>query len=110
LECDVSKDAVSDIFDYYWKQIKKQLENPEYLSIRIKWFGTFEIRKKQVEYMIVKYKSLVKNMKPNTYNKHAMFHEVTTKLEQLEKILVKCKEQELRKKQIREIQKNGKTV
>ena len=110
VECNVSKDAVSDIFDHYWKQLKKQLENPEHLSVCVRGFGTFEIRKKQVEYMVHKYRRLIKTMKPNTYNKYAMLHEMSTKLEQLEKILVKCKEQELKKKHIREIQKNGKTV
>lgn len=109
-ETGVSEEAVSDIMGFYWKAVRKELEEPEHITVRLEHFGTFEIRKKQVIYMIDKYKRIIKYMKPTTYNKHAMMAETIKKLEKLEKILVQCEEQEQKKKQIREIQKNGKTV
>jgi hypothetical protein len=109
-EVKISEEAVSDIISFYWKEVRKELEEPEHITLRLEHFGTFEIRKKQVIYMIDKYKSLIKYMKPTTYNKHAMLDSAAKKLEKLEKILIKCEEQELKKKQIREIQKNGKTI
>ena len=109
-EVGLSVEAVSDILDFYWKEVRKELEEPEHITLRLEHFGTFEIRKKQVIYMIDKYKRIIKYMKPTTYNKHAMLDSATKKLERLEKLLIKCEEQEQKKKQIREIQKNGKTV
>lgn len=106
----ISEDIVSDVVDFYWKEVRRELEEPEHITVRLDCFGTFEIRKKQVVYMIDKYKRIIKHMKPTTYNKHAMLAGTTKKLERLEKILIQCEEQEQRKKQIREIQKNGKTV
>lgn len=110
LEVEISEELVEDIITFYWKEVKKQLEEPDCLTLQLTYFGTFEIRKKQVQYMVDKYKRIIKVMKPTTYNKHAMLTSVTEKLEKLEKILIKCEEQELKKKQVREIQKNGKIV
>ena len=109
-ETEVSEEAVSDIMSFYWKAVRKELEEPTCINLRLEHFGTFEIRKKQVIYMIDKYKRIIKHMKPTTYNKHAILASTIEKLGRLEKILVQCEEQEQKKKQIREIQKNGKTV
>ena len=107
LDIGISEDTVADIVSFYWKEVRRELEEPEHITVRLEHFGTFEIRKKQVIYMIEKYKRTVKFMKPTTYSKHVMMDMAVKKLERLEKLLIKCEEQELRKKQIREIQKNG---
>lgn len=105
----VSIEAVSDIVNFYWKEIKKELNEPSHISIRTP-LGTFEARKKQVLYLVDKYKRIVKHMKPTTYSRHTLLNLTTKKIEMLEKLLDMCEKQELKKKQIREIQKNGKIV
>jgi nucleoid DNA-binding protein len=109
-ELRISEELVSDVVSFYWKEVKKTLENPDHIVLRIKDFGTFEIRKQQVEYQIEKYKRLVKYIKPTTYTKHILLDIAVKKLEMMEKLLVLCLAQEEKKKQIREIQKNGKSV
>jgi nucleoid DNA-binding protein len=106
----VSEELVADVVSFYWKEIKKNLEEPDHIKMSIVEFGTFEIRKKQLEYQIEKYKRLVKYIRPTTYNKHALLNIAVNKLARFEKLLKMCEEQEQKKKQIREIQKNGKTV
>jgi len=109
-ELEVSEELVEDVVSFYWKEIKNKLEESDQINVGISEFGTFEIRKRQVEYQIMKYKGLVKYIKPTTYTKHVLLDIAVKKLERFEKLLVECEAQELRKKQIREIQKNGKTV
>ena len=109
-ELDVSEELVSDVIDFYWKELKKELDEPTCINLSLEGFGTFSIRKKQVEYMLKKYKGLVKYMKPKTYTKHVLLTIATKKLAVMENLLKLCEEQEQKKKQIREIQKNGKTV
>ena len=101
---------VSDIVSFYWKAVKKELEEPTDIVIQLDHFGTFEIRKKQVEHQIEKQKRIIKYMKPSTYNKHVLMDLATKKLERMKKLLVLIIEQETKKKQVREIQKNGKIV
>lgn len=109
-EVGVSEELVCDVISFYWKEIKKVLEEPDHITICIEDFGTFEIRKRQVEYQIEKYKRLVKYIKPTTYTKHVLLDIATKKLKTMENMLVMCIDQEEKKKQVREIQKNGKTV
>ena len=109
-ETDLSEEVVADIISFYWKEIKKELEEPNHITISIEDFGTFEIRKRQVEYQIEKYKGLVKYIKPTTYTKHVLLDIAIKKLETMQKLLALCITQEEKKKQVREIQKNGKTV
>lgn len=109
-EIGVSVEAVSDAVSFFWKEIKKQLDEPEYINIGVEYFGTFEVRKKQALYMIEKYKRIIKYMKPNTYSKHAMMDKASKALEKLEKMVKLIEEQEKKKQQVRQIQKNGKTV
>ena len=109
-ELKVSEELVTDVIDFYWKEVKKQLEEPTHISITIEDFGTFEARKQQIEYLIEKHKKIIKHMKPTTYNKHTLMNIAVDKLGKLEGMLELCKAQELKKKQVREIQKNGKTV
>jgi nucleoid DNA-binding protein len=110
LELGVSGELISDVVSFYWKEIKKALEEPEHITICIEDFGTFEIRKKQIEYQIEKYKRQIKYMKPTTYTKHVLLNIAANKLSRFEKLLTMCVAQEEKKKQVREIQKNGKTV
>ena len=109
-EENVSVEAVSDIVGFFWKDVKRLLDEPEHISIQIKELGTFEVRKKQVLYLIKKYSGLVKNMRPTTYARYTLLDITTKKLERLEKLLKMCELQEEKKKQVREKQKNGKTV
>jgi len=107
---EVSEELVEDVVNFYWKEVKNQLIEPEHITLLLENFGTFEIRKKQIEVLIKEYKSLIKYAKPNTYNKHVLLNITIKKLATLEKVLIMCQEQEIKKKQVREIQKNGKTV
>ena len=109
-ELEVSEELIADVVDFYWKELKKELEVPTHISVTIEDFGTFEARKKQVDYLIKKYERVIRHMKPTTYNKHALMSINVSKLENLKGIFKMCEEQEIKKKQIREIQKNGKTV
>jgi hypothetical protein len=109
-EIELSEELVSDIVTFYWKGIKQELEEPNNISFRIDCFGTFEIRKQQVIYMIDKYERILKFMKPTTYSRHVLMDLTIKKLDRLKKLLKSCEQQELKKKQVREIQKNGKTV
>ena len=109
-ELELPEELVTDVIEFYWKEIKKELDGLTHIAITIESFGTFEARKRQVEYLIKKYKSIIKHMKPTTYSKHALMNIAVDKLERLETMLKMCENQELKKKQVREIQKNGKTV
>lgn len=109
-ETGVSEEEVSDIVGFYWKAVKKELDEPTHITLLLEHMGTFEIRRKQVEYQIKKQKGIIKYVNPNTYAKHIFFDSAKQKLVRLKKMLEMCKEQEEKKKQIREIQKNGKTV
>ena len=106
-ELNVSEELVDSVIDFYWKDIRKQLTEPADLNIMLVEFGTFEIRRKQVEYLIAKYKSIIGGMKPTTYAKHILLNNATEKLARMEKLLELCKEQEEKKKQVRELQGNG---
>ncbi len=106
-ELEVSEELVESVVNFYWKDARKQLTEPEDINITLMNFGVFEIRKKQVEYMIAKYKRIITGMKPTTYTKHAILNTVTEKLARMEKLLELCKQQEEKKKQVRETQKNG---
>lgn len=107
LEEGVSLEAVTDIVAFFWRDVKRMLEEPECINVQIEGLGTFEARKKQIIYLVDKYKGLVKNMKPTTYSRYTLLDITTKKLEKLEKLLELCKLQEEKKKQIRELQKNG---
>ena len=110
IELGISEELVGDVISFYWKELKRELDEPSHINIVVNDFGTFEIRRKQVEYLIEKYKRLVKYIKPTTYTKHALLNIAISKLAKMEELLKMHGEQELRRKQIREIQKNGKTV
>lgn len=109
-ELDVTEELVESVVDFYWKDVRKQLTEPTDISITLIDFGVFEVRKKQVEYLIAKYKRILGGMKLTTYTKHAIFAVVTKKLARMESLLELCKKQEEKKKQVREKQRNGKTV
>lgn len=109
-ELDIPEELVESVVNFYWKDVRKQLAEPEKLNIVLIDFGVFEIRRKQVEYLIAKYKRILTGMKVTTYSKHAIFNVVTEKLARMEKMLELCNQQDEKKKQVRELQKNGKTV
>lgn len=110
LELELSEEVVEDIVRFYWKEVQKQLNEPEHLNIQLDALGTFEMRIGTLEYTIEKYKGLIKHAKLNTYNKHALYHETVKKLERLEKMLELYNIQKQKKQEVRLKQKNGKTV
>lgn len=109
-ELKLSETVIEDIIGFYWKEVQKQMNEPEHTILLLENFGIFEIRKRQVLYRIDKYKNIIKYAKPNTYNKYALLHQTENKLARLEKILELCILQEQRKQKVRIKQKNGKTV
>lgn len=109
-ELKIDEDTVEAIVEFYWKELKKELTEPSHLTIAVENFGTFEIRKKQVEYMINKYRNLISRMKPSTYTKHTLMNIAVEKLARLEKLMELLQVQEQKKQQVRELQRNGKTV
>ena len=106
-ESEASEELVSDVVSFYWKEIRNALEKQDHIAISIDDFGTFELRKRQVEYQIQKYTQLAEYIKPVTYTKHVLLKIAIDKLERFKRLLKKCEEQEQRKLQIRKIQKNG---
>lgn len=106
-EIGVSEDLVNDVITFYWKAVKKELDEPTCVLIQLDHFGSFEIKRRQVEYQIEKQKRIIKGIKPTTYAKHTLLDIAIKKLAQLERVITLCEEQELKKKQIREKQKNG---
>lgn len=109
-ELELGEDVVEAAVDFYWKEIRKELIEPTHITISCESFGVFEARIKQIEYLIEKYTRISKYMKPTTYAKHTLLNILTEKLARLEKLLEMCKLQDEKKKQIRQIQKDGKTV
>lgn len=109
-ELNLGEDVVEAVTGFYWKEVRNELTEPTHITVTLDSFGVFETRKKQVEYMIEKYKRISKYMKPTTYLKHKLLNITLEKLARLEKLLEMCVIQEEKKKQVRQIQKNGKTV
>lgn len=104
------EDVVEAVVDFYWKEIKKNLMEPDCLNLRVEDLGTFEIRRRILEREIEKYTGLIKHAKPGTYAKHMFLNSNMEKLARFEKLLELYKVQDEKKKQVRETQKNGKTV
>ena len=103
----LSEDLIEAVIDFYWKEIKKQLTEPEHLALLVENLGTFEVRRKPLERQIERLKGLIKHTKTATYGKHVLLNINIEKLARLEKLLELCNLQDLKKQQVREKQKNG---
>lgn len=109
-EFDVPEETVEAIIDFFWKEIRKELTEPSHINVVVQNFGTFEARRGQLEYMRDKYKRIIRYMKPTTYNKHTLLNKAKENLERIEKLLELLRLQNEKRKQVREIQKNGKSI
>lgn len=86
------------------------MTEPTSIAINLCGFGSFETRKTQLMKSVEDCKRQLKYMKPTTYAKHFMLDKAAKKVVLFEKLLELHKEQEEKKKRVRELQKNGKTV
>lgn len=105
----LSEELVEDIISFYWKEIRRQLDNPEELELNLRNFGRFIIRPKHLFEQIKTYRSIVENAKPRTYAAYTILEITRKKLEGLEK-LAKLYEAQEAKRKLKKEQRNAQAI
>ena len=88
-ECEVHKDVVDDLINFYYAKIRKNLSNLENINLSVSNLGTFSIRKTKLEKAIKKNKDILGNLHKMKYKDYDKYVPVKAKLETMETLLSK---------------------
>jgi nucleoid DNA-binding protein len=115
-ELNLSEELVYDVTGFYWKLIKKEVDEFSDLRIEVKGLGNFKARKNKINSLEKKYKIQLKKFENYKHNKNMLYtyNKALKKLEDLSNLRKKFEEYDKKresfklKKEQYEYQKNNK--
>ena len=99
-ELGLSEKLVSDVIDFYWKTLRKEMSNLSHLSIELPNFGTFKVKHWALDNEIEKHKSIVKK-REGRFSEYAYVKSVQESIAAMEKLKEKVKLQKEKFKEIK---------
>lgn len=104
-----NKNLASDLISFYWKDVRKALSDCKGANIIIEGLGTFRAKSWKLDEIIEenekkrdRYKALVDNQNPITFQKFAILKEYEDKLEKLYALREKLEQDKLKKEQVKQ--------
>ena len=85
LQAQYPEGLASDVLDYYWTHVRKSIISIEYPKINIENLGIFQIRMKNLDKLIFKYKASLEYLDKNNFSKYAKYNTMLQRLSVLEK-------------------------
>lgn len=108
-EMKLPEDVVEDIINFYWRDVRITLTGLKEKRIKLASFGTFEVRKKMLEALLRKGKSITDNTVITSYSKHVIVEGHIQKSQSIRKLLDSFKIEEERHKLVKE-KRNGRII
>lgn len=93
------KKTVKTVVTYYWKRVKRSLNEFEYIHIRVESFGTFTIRRNKLndkaKFMEYRINNLIRanELKNLTYRKYGFIKSTQDKIEHMRR-MIECWDKE----------------
>lgn len=79
------ENLVTDVLDFYWGSVRKNIISVAYPRINIENLGIFQIRVKNLDKIISFYKNKLDYLDKNNFAKYAKYHNMSQRLTILEK-------------------------
>lgn len=76
---------VEDLVEYYWSELKKAMLEGRSHNFYVSSFGTFSIKLHKIDKTIEKYKGMISNINPTTFQRKQVIEELKKRIEILEK-------------------------
>lgn len=98
----VSEDLVSSVTNFYWKQVRRALNELQGPSIVVANFGSFNVKPIVVDKLCEKYRKLTENLDTDsmTFKRHSIYNIGLERLEKMKKIREEIRSEKLRKTEI----------
>jgi len=103
----ISEEQVDEIVSYYWRQLRKMIENLEEPYITIDGFGTFAIKHRALACQIVKSNEVLKALNPKDYKRYGYYKSLKEEIEKLNAVDKKVGK-ECERKRLKLIERYGK--
>lgn len=98
-ELNISDDMVSSVVNFYWKQVRRALNDLQSPSIVVANFGSFNVKPNIVEKLHTKYKQFTENLDIDsmTFKRHTIYNIGKDRLDRLRDIREQLSNEKLRK-------------
>lgn len=98
-ELGISEDLVSSVVNFYWKQVRRALNELQSPSVVVANFGIFNVKPVVVEKLHERYKQLTENLDTDsmTFRRHSIYNIGKERLEKIQKIREQLSEEKIRK-------------
>lgn len=99
-ELGLSEKLVSDVIDFYWKRLRKEMSSLSHLSIELPNFGTFKVKHWALDNEMEKYSNIIKKREGH-FSEYAYVKSVQESIAAMEKLKEKVKLQKEKFKEIK---------
>jgi hypothetical protein len=114
LQLNISRDVVDDVVSYYYQTVQKKLSLADYHSVTIPRLGTFVVKRKSLEQMILKHQRFVAKIEQDTdisVQTYELILQKRAEIERLTQLQEKMAEETVRKEDVnlkKQIYRDGK--
>lgn len=98
-ELNVSESLVSDIIEFYYKDLRTQLSNLKYPRINVEGLGQFVVKEKLAEVYISKLSKMLPTHDVSTFRAYHNKKAMEEKLQLLNVVAIKIQEERIRKEE-----------
>lgn len=96
-ELDYSFETIEAVVDFYWRKIRKEMEQQQQYRIHITKLGDFHISRKKLMYMCFKYAALEKKYSIHTYKNYNKAKHIQDKHNNFKRLLLEVEEERKRR-------------
>lgn len=100
----VNEDLVSDLVNFYWKEVRKTLSDLKAPRVTVAKFGYFQLKFWMLPDEKKNYEKYLESLNPNkmTFMKHTLKEDVVQRLNSINKVMAIVEQDKLKKKTVKE--------
>jgi len=103
-QLNISKDIVDDVVSYYYQTVQKKLSFADHQSVAIPRLGTFTVKRKSLEQMILKHQRFVAKIEQDediSVKTYELILEKRAEIERLKQLQERIAEEDKRKQEVK---------
>jgi transcription initiation factor TFIIIB Brf1 subunit/transcription initiation factor TFIIB len=103
-QLNISKDIVDDVVTYYYQTVQKKLSLADHHSVVVPRLGTFTVKKKSLEQMILKHQRFVAKIEQDEHisvKTYELIIQKRAEIERLTKLQERMAEENARKEEVK---------
>ena len=74
---------IEDVINFYYVELRKALSNLEFYNIQVENLGSFQVKKRELPKLVMKYTNHLNVIQPDTFNQMVIKKDIEEKLEKV---------------------------